>query len=138
MAADPVERTTSWERDPFVQLARQLEQYDGVTGTVRQGLAPTRSGRHQLVVQPGENLPGWARGALERRPRPLGPLGRRLHVLGARELARDIDVRATVRLLERMGSVFDGRVYMWVPGSRRWRLLTLEEHKLLWRFRGRV
>jgi hypothetical protein len=59
-------------------------------------------------------------------------------VLGARELARDIDVRATVQLLESMRSVLDGRVYVWMPGSRRWRLLTLEEHKLLWRFRGRV
>lgn len=59
-------------------------------------------------------------------------------VLGARELARDVGVRATVRLLEGMRSVLDARVYVWEPGSRRWRLLTLEDHRLLWRYRGSV
>ncbi|HWX74127.1 MAG TPA: hypothetical protein VNZ05_02410, partial [Solirubrobacteraceae bacterium] len=59
-------------------------------------------------------------------------------VLGARELARDIDVAAVVHLLEPRTSVLDSRVYVWLPGADRWRLLTLAEHKLLWSYRGRV
>jgi hypothetical protein len=56
----------------------------------------------------------------------------------ARDLARDVSVRATVRLLEDMRTVLDARVSVWMPSSGRWRLLTLEEHKLLWQFRGRA
>jgi hypothetical protein len=68
---------------------------------------------------------------------PPAPLRFRVvDVLGARELARDIGASAAVRLLERMRSVLDARVYVWMPSSRRWRLLTLDEHKLLWQFRG--
>jgi hypothetical protein len=59
-------------------------------------------------------------------------------VLSGRELGRDLDVRAAVRLLEARDSVLDSRVYVRVPGSERSRLLTLDEHKLLWRYRGRV
>jgi hypothetical protein len=59
-------------------------------------------------------------------------------VLGARELARDVGAGAVVRLLEPMRSVLDARISVWVPSSRRWRLLTLDEHKLMWQFRGRA
>jgi hypothetical protein len=59
-------------------------------------------------------------------------------VLAARELGRDISASATVRLLEGMRSVLDARVYVWMASSGRWRLLTLDEHKLLWQFRGRA
>jgi hypothetical protein len=59
-------------------------------------------------------------------------------VLSGRELGRDLDVRAAVRLLEARDSVLDSRVYVRVPGAERLRLLTLDEHKLLWRYRGRV
>jgi hypothetical protein len=56
-------------------------------------------------------------------------------VMGARELARDIGAAAVVRLLEPMRSALDARLYVWMPGLGRWRLLTLDEHRLLWRFR---
>jgi hypothetical protein len=70
------------------------------------------------------------------RPAPAPALRFRVtDVLGARELARDIDARATIALLEHMRSVLDARVHVWMPSSGRWRLLTLDEHKLLWRFR---
>jgi len=59
-------------------------------------------------------------------------------VLSGRELGHDLDVRAAVGLLEGRGSVLDSRVYVRVPRSGRWRLLTLAEHRLLWRYRGRV
>jgi hypothetical protein len=58
-------------------------------------------------------------------------------VLGARELAREVSAEEVVRLLEPMRTVLDARIYVWMPSSRRWRLLTLDEHKLLWQFRGR-
>jgi hypothetical protein len=58
-------------------------------------------------------------------------------VLGGRELARGVGVQAAVRLLEQMRTALDARVYVWAEDKRRWRLLTLEEHKLLWQFRGR-
>jgi hypothetical protein len=58
-------------------------------------------------------------------------------VLGGGELARDVGVQAAVRILEDMRTVLDARVYVWMEERRRWRLLTLEEHKLLWQFRGR-
>jgi hypothetical protein len=58
-------------------------------------------------------------------------------VLGARELAREVSAQEVVRLLEPMRTVLDARIYVWMPSSRRWRLLTLDEHKLLWQFRGR-
>jgi len=59
-------------------------------------------------------------------------------VLGARELARDIGVREAVGLLEHISSVLDARIYVWMPSSARWRLLTLDEHRLMWQFRGQI
>jgi hypothetical protein len=59
-------------------------------------------------------------------------------VLGARELARDIGVREAVGLLEHMSSVLDARIYVWMGSSARWRLLTLDEHRLMWQFRGQT
>jgi hypothetical protein len=77
--------------------------------------------------------------AVEPAPEPPPPTRFRVvDVLSARELAHDVDVRTAVRLLEQRRSVLDSRVYVWVPSSGRWRLLTLDEHKLLWRYRGRV
>jgi hypothetical protein len=77
--------------------------------------------------------------AVEREPDPApAPRFRVVDVFSGRELGRDVDVRATVGLLEGRSSVLDSRVYVWVPSSERWRLLTLDEHKLLWRYRGSV
>jgi hypothetical protein len=72
-------------------------------------------------------------------PEPPAPLRFRIvDVFSARELGSDIDLRAAVRVLEDRRTVLDSRVYVWVPSSGRWRLLTLDEHKLLWGYRGRV
>jgi hypothetical protein len=56
-------------------------------------------------------------------------------VLGARVLGEDVDVRETVRLLEGMRSALDARVYARDRETGRWRLLSLDEVKALWRFR---
>jgi hypothetical protein len=59
-------------------------------------------------------------------------------VMSAKPLAEDVDARDAVRALERMHSVVDVRVYRWDAERDRWRLLTLEESKALWAFRGRL
>lgn len=72
-------------------------------------------------------------------PAPSAPLRFRIvDVFSARELGSDMDLRAAVHVLEERRTVLDSRVYVRVPSSGRWRLLTLDEHKLLWGYRGRV
>jgi hypothetical protein len=72
-------------------------------------------------------------------PEPPAPLSFKVvDVFNGHELARGVDLQATLGLLERKSSVLDSRVYLWVPSSGRWRLLTLDEHKLLWSYRGRA
>jgi hypothetical protein len=67
---------------------------------------------------------------------PLAPLAFKVvDVMGARVLAEGIGTRETVELLEGMRSALDARVYVRTGETGRWRLLTLEERKVLWRFR---
>jgi len=81
---------------------------------------------------------------LERPPRqataaepPPGPLTFKvLDVRSGQVLSEGLDARATVELLEDVGSVVDVRIYVWMQRAGRWRLLTLEEQRALWGFRG--
>jgi hypothetical protein len=80
--------------------------------------------------------------ALERPPRaaepikPLAPLQFKIvDVRSSRVLAEGINARATVDLLEYIGSVVDVRIYVWMREAKRWRLLALDEQKALWEFR---
>jgi hypothetical protein len=57
-------------------------------------------------------------------------------VMSARTLAEDAGAREAVRALERLRSVLDARISVWSEERGRWRLLTLEEAKALWAFRG--
>ena len=69
-------------------------------------------------------------------PQPPPPLRFKLvDVMSAQVLGEDVDARAAVELLGEVGSVLDARVYVWMPYTRRWRLLTLDEQKTLWGFR---
>jgi hypothetical protein len=69
-------------------------------------------------------------------PAPREPLKLKVvDVLGARVLGEDLGVRDAVRLLEGMRSALDARIYVRAPDSGRWRLLSLDEVKALWRFR---
>jgi hypothetical protein len=79
---------------------------------------------------------------LERPPRsvqaPAPPGPRTFKVVDIRSaevLGEAIDTRATVELLESVGSVLDIRIYVWVERTGRWRLLNLEEQRTLWAFR---
>jgi hypothetical protein len=59
-------------------------------------------------------------------------------VLSSSELAHDVDARAAIEELTRLRSVLDARIYVWVPQEDRWRLLTLDERRLMWRFRDEL
>ncbi|HWX95556.1 MAG TPA: hypothetical protein VNZ01_01800 [Solirubrobacteraceae bacterium] len=72
-------------------------------------------------------------------PEPLGPLTFKvLDIRSSQVLAEGTDTRATVELLQDVGSVVDVRIYVWMQRAGRWRLLTLDEQRALWRFRGRA
>jgi hypothetical protein len=72
-------------------------------------------------------------------PEPLGPLTFKvLDIRSSQVLAEGTDTRATIELLEDVRSVLDVRIYVWMQRAGRWRLLTLDEQRALWRFRGRA
>jgi hypothetical protein len=72
-------------------------------------------------------------------PEPLGPLTFKVvDIRSSQVLAEGIETRATVDLLGNVNSVLDVRIYVWMQRAGRWRLLTLDEHRALWRFRGRA
>jgi hypothetical protein len=59
-------------------------------------------------------------------------------VMSANVLAEGIDARATVALLEDVRSVLDVRMFVWMADPGRWRLMSLDEQKAMWRFRGQA
>ncbi len=82
---------------------------------------------------------------LDRPPRPArapeppaSPRFKLVDVMSARVLGEDLDARETIELLEGMHSVVDAAVYSRTSKTRRWRLLTFDEHRALWKFRGRI
>jgi hypothetical protein len=67
---------------------------------------------------------------------PPAPLSFKVvDIRSSQVLAEDISARATVELLEGVGSVVDVRIYVRPQAGKRWRLLTLAEQKALWAFR---
>jgi hypothetical protein len=72
-------------------------------------------------------------------PQPLGPLTFKvLDIRSGEVLAEGTDARETIDLLADVRSVLDVRIYVWMQRAGRWRLLTLEEQRAIWRFRDRV
>jgi|SRR2546430_12717292 hypothetical protein len=72
-------------------------------------------------------------------PEPVEPLTFKvLDIRSGRVLGEGLDARATIELLEGVGSALDVRIYVWVQSAARWRLLTLDERRALWQFRGRA
>ena len=93
-----------------------------------------RSAEQDLAVVTLEGPP-----APPRPVQPPAPLSFRIvDVRSSQVLADGVDARAAVEVLEDVGSVVDIRIYVWAPLRERWRLLTLEEQKTLWGFRGRT
>jgi hypothetical protein len=96
----------------------------------------------RLVSKPGADaVPGFVFPALKppapSAPRPKAP--RRFKVLDVQTrevLAEDVDARATIGALEPVRSIVDVNVSVWEPEHERWRLLTLDELRALWAYRG--
>ena len=53
-------------------------------------------------------------------------------------LAEGADTRTTVKLLEDVRSIVDVTISVWQPETERWRMLTLEEARSMWDYRGRL
>jgi hypothetical protein len=53
-------------------------------------------------------------------------------------LAEDADARTTIRALEPVRSIVDVNVWVWQPERERWRMLTMDELRALWEYRGQV
>jgi hypothetical protein len=53
-------------------------------------------------------------------------------------LAEGTDARGTIKLLEDVRSIVDVTIWVWEPDGERWRMLTLDEARSLWEYRGRV
>ena len=51
-------------------------------------------------------------------------------------LAEGADLRTTVKLLDDVRSIVDVTIWVWQPEAERWRMLTLEEVRSLWEYRG--
>ena len=76
--------------------------------------------------------------AVPEAPQPAPLRFRIVDVASGTELAHDVDARSAVEELTHLRSVLDARIYVWVPQDDRWRLLTLDEHRQMWRFRDQV
>jgi hypothetical protein len=53
-------------------------------------------------------------------------------------LAEDVDARTTIAALEPVRSIVDVNVWAWQPERERWRMLSLDEIRALWAYRGRL
>jgi hypothetical protein len=75
-------------------------------------------------------------------PKPPAPRQPRrfkvVDVMTREALAEGADTRATVRLLEDVRSIVDVTISIWQPETERWRMLTLEEARSLWEYRGHL
>jgi hypothetical protein len=105
------------------------------------------TGAHVVPLEPADakasQRPGLSTVTLRRGPvrdaTPAPPAPQRfkvVDVLSGRVLAQDVGAREAVNALEQLRSVLDARVSVWAEQAGRWKLLSLDEQKALWRFRG--
>ena len=75
-------------------------------------------------------------------PAPAEPRAPRqfkvIDVLTRQVLAEGTEARATIHVLEGVRSIVDLTIWVWEPEGERWRMLTLEEARSLWEYRGRL
>jgi len=79
----------------------------------------------------------------KRRPReekpPEPPARRRFRIVDVmtrERLADDVDARTALGVLAGLRSTVDANVYVWEPGTERWRMLTLAEQRVMWERRA--
>lgn len=53
-------------------------------------------------------------------------------------LVEDADARETVGVLENVRSIVDVTIWVWQAEQERWRMLSLEDARALWEYRGRL
>jgi hypothetical protein len=58
-------------------------------------------------------------------------------VLTRQVLAEGADARTTISVLDDVRSIVDVTIWVWQPDAERWRMLSLEEARALWEYRGR-
>jgi hypothetical protein len=98
----------------------------------------------RVLHKPGSSaVPGFALPELKppapASPEPKAPRQFKVvNVLTREVLAEGADARATVRALEQVRSVVDVTIWVWQPETERWRMLSLEESRALWEYRGRA
>jgi len=72
-------------------------------------------------------------------PQPKAPKRFKVVDVVTREvLADDADARTTVAVLENVRSIVDVTIWVWQPEHERWRMLSLEDVRALWEYRGRL
>ena len=103
------------------------------------------TGAHMAPLESAERKAGDDRALatvrLHRPPRSAvsaAPVKQRfkvVDVLSSRVLVEDAGAREAIEALEQLRSVLDARVSIWSMDAGRWKLLSLDEQKALWRFR---
>ena len=68
-------------------------------------------------------------------PKPA-PRFKVVDLLSRQVLTEGTDTRATVDVLKRVRSIVDVQVYVWQPVREKWRMLGLDEVRLLWDHRA--
>jgi hypothetical protein len=72
-------------------------------------------------------------------PEPRSPRQFKVVDVMTREvLAEGADTRTTVKLLEDIRSIVDVTIWVWQAETERWRMLTFDEARSLWDYRGRM
>ncbi|MGH2851422.1 MAG: hypothetical protein ACRDLP_12475 [Solirubrobacteraceae bacterium] len=89
------------------------------------------SGRRDAIYVPPPRTPKAPPPAEPRRPRMF----KVLDIRSREVLAEAATARATIEVLNGVRSIVDVNVYVWVPATEQWRLLTFDEQRLLWSHR---
>jgi hypothetical protein len=96
------------------------------------------------VLRKGSNsVPGFVLPELKPpAPEDPGPRAPRqfkvVDVMTREVLAEGADARATIKVLEDVRSIVDVTVWVWQVERDGWRMLSLDETRTLWQYRGRL
>ena len=85
-----------------------------------------------VLYVPRKHAPPQAKPPAPKPPRTF----KVLDLLSRQVLAEGTDARATVDVLEGIRSIVDVQVYVWQPANEKWRMLGLDELRVLWGYRG--
>ena len=107
----------------------------GATMVPLESILRKPTGRSDAIYVPPPPRPPKA-------PAPAEPRSARMFKvidIRSREvLAVDATARATIQVLNGVRSIVDVNVYVWMPATEKWRLLTFDEQRLLWSRRDRL